>query len=511
MAVRRKMVELDDEKFVITNLILNSHLCKAVLDVTDPLFFKSKGVHIILKWVKSHYIEFNEALGSKINDYYALDAVLLDEPIKDQIANILEHLSNVQSADYEVHNIDYLVSRAITLYKKKFFENQIKIAHSFIEKGEIDRAEEALAKRFEYISLANTAKNLDDPEYIQDAISLIYKGEEEDPFFMWEDQLGQFIGRIEPGWFISFIAPPKVGKTTFLIETLIAALLMRKNVVFFSFEMPIKQILARILKRITGLCTPGGGDYYVPVFDCRANQRGFCTKPERLGIGDIVDPEGGNVRPFSKDIEWTPCAECRGTKDFDIASWKVKVEKPEIDEVSFRKMVNAFMVLYGRHCKPIFYPSKTATVVEVNRDIDALIATENFIPDLIIIDYADLFKPINGAGGGQKRLELDSIWEELRALGQSRLVGLITASQTSKNAVNSKFIRQQDIAEDFSKIAKLDRGIGIAQTEDMKELGLVNINIVADRHEEFMISHTCTVLQDLKSGQGHLDSEYFHG
>jgi hypothetical protein len=142
----------------------------------------------------------------------------------------------------------------------------------------------------------------------------------------------------------------------------------------------------------------------------------------------------------------------------------------------------------------------------MNSELDILIERENFFSDMIIADYADLIKPKSGAG--QKRLELDDIWEGLRSMGQSRQNALVTASQTNQKAVDSRYIRQTDIAEDFSKLAKVDVGIGLAHTEDMKTAGILNANIVASRHYEFQLPHTCSILQDLSSMQGHLDSEF---
>ncbi len=295
------------------------------------------------------------------------------------------------------------------------------------------------------------------------------------------------------------------------METLIAAVLQRKNVVFFSYEMPLQQINTRILKRITGMATPEGGNFDIPVFDCAKNQDGSCTLPLRTGFNDLVDRSGSNptIRSYSREIDWIPCTACRNDRrnnQYDPASWKVSLYKPAQTETEFRKKVDAFMKLYARYCRCIFHPSRSAEVSVIESELDTLIARENFIADLTVLDYADLVKAKSNIG--QKRLELDDIWESLRSLGQQRRMAVITASQTSKQAVEAKFIKQTDIAEDFSKIAKVDLGVGLAQTEDMKLAGILNANIVAYRHGPFLTSKVCTILQDNEAMQGILDSDF---
>ncbi len=506
MGVQRKYVEFDEEKLIVTNLILSTDLCKEIIVATDPMFFNSKGVKVILGWAKEHFNKYGVALGQSINEYYEINSASIDPAVKDQVGTILEHLSSIQ--DTEVHNVAYLKDRAFTLFKKKFYKAQMAAAQACIEKEDMNGAEQALAARFKYSEVISTAKKLNDVDLINSSIQYLFHDQDTDPFFRFEGRLGEFVGTIEAGWLVSFIAPPKTGKTVMLLEALVCAIMQRKNVVFFSFEMPLKQLIARLLKRITGMCMPAGGVTYVPIFDCVKNQSGICTKPERTGYGDnmnrMVDPPTFNE--YDPESSWKECNACRGTKDFEPASWKEAVAKDPVSESAFRKNVQSFMNLYAKFCRVIFYPSKTCTIQTMNAELDILIERENFFSDMIIPDYADLIKATGG--GGQKRLELDDIWEGLRTMGQSRQSAVITASQTNQKAVDSKYIRQTDIAEDFSKLAKVDIGIGLARPEEMRIAGVLNVNIVASRHYEFQLSNTCSVLQDLSAMQGHLDSEF---
>jgi len=151
-------------------------------------------------------------------------------------------------------------------------------------------------------------------------------------------------------------------------------------------------------------------------------------------------------------------------------------------------------------------PSKSVTVADIRTEVRRLRDSENFIADVIVLDYADLIKP--DASTGVKRHDLDDIWEQLRAWGQEEHVLLISASQTNRLSAEVLFIRDIHVAEDYSKIAKLDVAIGLCQSDEMKEQGLMNINKVAHRHIEYVQSHVCAVLQEMRHQQSTLDSEF---
>ena len=268
--------------------------------------------------------------------------------------------------------------------------------------------------------------------------------------------------------------------------------------------MPLIQINARVLKCVAGT-HPSDEDYDVmsPVFDCELNQNGTCEKAERAGFGTLQMED--RKLAYADAPGWVVCTNCRGTKDFDPAAWKVPVKKKKVNEADYYTKVNAFMRLYGKRCRSFFYPSKTVSVSDFENDLNALEHNENFVADVVVIDYADLIKPPRG---GEKRHNLDDIWEELRALEQRRNILLVSASQTNRGGVDAKYLREADIAEDYTKIAKLDLGIGLCQTDAMKDEGLMNLNKVVYRHGEFIQSHVCTALQELSDMQALLDTEF---
>lgn len=491
------------EKQILVNLILNNEYCRRVLPVLEPEYFRSRSAVRIISWVSDYYGSFKSAPRGHIRDIFENESQGLDPDEKDQIETVLSHIEEVISTDNQ--NIDYLVDVAYKFCKNRLIEIQVAAASKHITEGKFDLAEEALAKRFEANILMNKAVAWNDRGLIKDTISyMIHKDDPDTAFFRFPGRLGQFIGNLERAWFVAFIAPSKRGKTIYMAETIIAAIQQGLNVVFFSLEMPTKQVFARVLKCVVGN-RPSDEEYEVmsPVFDCEHNQKGKCDKSQRQGFGEIYMDD--RRLTYEEASGWQVCTECRGTIDFEPAAWKIPVKKKPLNESEYFAKSNAFMRLYGKRCRTFFYPSKTAGVADFVNDLDALEHNENFIADVVVIDYADLIKP---AKGGEKRHVLDDIWEDLRAVEQSRNLLLVTASQTNRGGKDSKYLKDTDIAEDYSKIAKLDLGIGLCQTDEMKEEGMMNFNKVVYRHGEFVQSHVCSALQELSNMQSILDSEF---
>lgn len=508
MSIKVREVAYDVEKQILVNLIISTKFCAKLVPILKLEYFKAKSTQTILSWVVDHFNNYNEAPKSKMRDYYAIEEQYLGDDLKEQVKDVLTHLDSLPVD--ENSNIDFLYDTAVGLFRKKSLENQITAAQHHLLKGDLDAVEEALDQRFVVDSTLSNAVAWNNVTAIQGAIqTMLNNYDDENAFFRYEGRLGDFIGNLNRGWFVAIIAPAKRGKTIYMVETIIAAIIRRLKVVFFSCEMPNDQIFARALQRITSE-HPGQEEATVcnPVFDCLLNQSGDCDKNQRQGYGVLQTIVAGRaVTPrYDERKDWQICTECRGTRDFIPSSWWVEVTKKPLDQGAYFKKANSFLRLYGKYVRSIFHPSKTADLKTLDNDLLALQQNENFIPDVIVIDYADLLKP--SRGNAQKRFELDDIWEGLRAMGQSRKALIVSASQSNKESATADYISATDVAEDWSKIAKLDLGIGLCQNDVMKERGQMNVNKLAFRHGTFIESRTCMVLQELSFMQSHLDSEY---
>lgn len=505
MAVQRKSLDFESEKRILINIILNDDYCSRILPLLKDDYFPSDATRTIISWVREYYESYNTAPKTHINTIFEEEGRTLEPSTLNQVQSILQHLSDV--ADTNIGNIDYLCDKAVKFLHAKDIKLKIKVAQQHIDNNQPEKAQIVLDTPFTGQDKILPVVHWGDKKYLRGVVrKMVQHSDDDKAFFRYRGRVGTFLGNIDRGWFIAFAGPAKRGKTVYLMETVLTAVLRKRNTVFISFEMPADQLHARVLKSVTGnLPNQDKRVIFSPMFDCVANQHGICALKERTGVGQLIEP-GGELPPYEEVPDWVRCEACRGTPKFIPTAWKEPVTKLQYKQEEYFKRAYAFMKMYGKYCRTIFRPSRTCTVSTLQHDLDNLIKYENFVPEIVVIDYADLMIPerVNS----QRRFDLDTVWEGLRALGQDRKVLVVSASQTNRSSADAKYVRDIDIAEDFSKIAKLDLGIGICQTPEMKLNGEMNLNKIANRHGEFVYHHTCTVLQELTHMQGILDSEF---
>ena len=111
------------------------------------------------------------------------------------------------------------------------------------------------------------------------------------------------------------------------------------------------------------------------------------------------------------------------------------------------------------------YPTKSASSVTLKAHLEKL-KRRGFNPDMIIVDYADLLKPVNRER--EKRNELESIYEELRAIAMEMECPVWTASQTNRSGLNAEIITMESISEAFNKCFVADFIFSVSRTPEDK-------------------------------------------
>jgi hypothetical protein len=90
--------------------------------------------------------------------------------------------------------------------------------------------------------------------------------------------------------------------------------------------------------------------------------------------------------------------------------------------------------------------------------------SRGFKPDLVIVDYGDLLKPPKGSYSGEKRHDLEAVFEDLRAIAISYGVHVATASQVHRASANEEVITMEAIAEAYAKCFIADFIISLSRT-----------------------------------------------
>tara|TARA_R110002110_G_scaffold146420_1_gene336404 strand:- start:1526 stop:2920 length:1395 start_codon:yes stop_codon:yes gene_type:complete len=125
------------------------------------------------------------------------------------------------------------------------------------------------------------------------------------------------------------------------------------------------------------------------------------------------------------------------------------------------------------------YPTKSASTNTIRAHLSRLIK-RGIKPGLIIVDYADLLKPV--VIRKEKRNELESIYEELRALSTEFQCPIWTASQTNRSGLSAEVITMEQISEAFNKCFVADFIFSVSRTIEDKQNNLGKIFIAKNRN-----------------------------
>jgi len=265
------------------------------------------------------------------------------------------------------------------------------------------------------------------------------------------------------------LAPPKRGKTWWLVHLAKRALLARLRTVYVTLEVSPEIIAGRLLQSFFAMPR---------------------SESESIKVPEVVRKDDKITAYHMKEA----AARIALTSKSGIA--KVKgafgLNKRHISQVG-RLMHNLTIKSY---------PTGSLKLKELETYLENLVAYERFMPDVVLLDYADLMY----IPSERYRIELGLLAKQLRGLAVERNFALATASQSNRSSVTKRLITEQDVAEDFSKIAISDVVLSYNQTGTEREAQAARLYVAAARNsrDRFQVNIT----QAYELGQFCIDSFY---
>lgn len=125
------------------------------------------------------------------------------------------------------------------------------------------------------------------------------------------------------------------------------------------------------------------------------------------------------------------------------------------------------------------YPTKSASTRSLRTHLEKL-QMRDIHPDMVIVDYGDLLRPISGKS--EKRHELESIYEEMRGLAREFNCCLWTASQTNRSGLNAEVITMESISEAFNKCFVSDFIFSLSRTVEDKQSNTGRVFVAKNRN-----------------------------
>ena len=497
--LKRKRVDTSIEKRILTGMIVSKEYLREIHPLIDMSYFQSSFARTVTEWILDFYDAYEEVPFKHIQDIYAQKKEKMEEEESNIIAKLLTNISQKYEADSTI-NVPYLVDQTEQYFKRRELEITSDNLKALLSEGDIQGAEIQIEKFRKVQKLTSNWVNPFDDKVINEAFA-----QDDTTFFQFPGQLGVFLKNFEREWLVGVAGPFKRGKTFFAIECAIIGILSGLRVVFFSLEMPARQINKRIYRRLTAFGNEEGA-YRYPMFDCELNQTGECINPNRTNSITLVD-EDGELPAYDPESNYNTCTYCRDNKinDYRVATWFEMIRRPEFSVHEVGNTLKAFQKRFKNLLRIKAYPKFTANISDMMRDLDILEHTEEYVPDLIIVDHADITSAEESHISGVEKE--DRTWIALAQMAGMRKALVIAPTQVTKDAMEARQVTSKHTARWVGKLGHVDAMIALNQTSEEKEMGVMRISFMVHRHEDFFEEANCIVLQNLALGQVNLDSE----
>lgn len=430
--LQREKIDLSIERRVLSNLIMSTPLLAKIKTVGDPSMFESTMGRAVATWVWEFFDHMGEAPGPAIKDIYRRRARELREADAELVQVFLETCSDewlpTNDKQAEEMAVGYFQERALSMLHDRIGRALANgdTSAGFLAVAEFTRPNVRVK---ESVSLFSDR----DARQISEAFN-----DDGETVFQFPGELGHVLGPFTTEDFVAFIAPAKRGKTWWLMASAFIAALKGFRVLFVSLEMSKKQMTRRFWQMMTGRSRYGETAPW-PVF--------------------VEQGEGS----------WA-------IQDREVPTKKVETAPSGIADIQ------AGIRRASRHGRLELraFPTGTLSVRGLEAEITTMETYENFTPDVIVVDSADIMD--HGNSRVEVRHQLNKTWQDLRGLGLKRGCLVITASHTGTETMDGeKDASAKNVSEDRRKVAHITKLVAINQTEAEKARGIYRISCSTTR------------------------------
>jgi hypothetical protein len=499
------------ERRIITGLIVSTEYVREIRKMWSFDYLESPTAKLLAGWCIDHFDKYGESPGRDIEGIYS--EKLLGEGIPKDRAEDIEGILEGLSEEYERghFNFAYLLDQSRAYFREQKLKRHVDAIHAKLSLGSLTDAEQ-VANSYASHQIEDEYKAID-PFASAERVRKAFE-ERSVPLIKFPKVLGEFWNdQLARDSLVALMGPEKRGKTFLLIEMAIRAIRSKCNVAFFQAgDMTENQQLRRLyiyLSEKSDMKKYCNG-LWIPVLDCLYNQLNSCRSKDREQNRAILDDEDQKLKLSDLILLYLthknhkPCHNC---KDIKGTVW-VKYREPEsplLWKDAFKKG-REWRKQNDHRFKLCTCPNETLTITEINSLLNIWEHQEGFVPDVIVIDYADILAPDPDCSRLDFRHQQNKIWQRLRKLSQEKHCLVITATQASATSYKKDSLSLDDFSEDKRKYAHVTAMYGLNQTIDEKRIGLMRISPLVVREDDFITSDEVKILQRLQIGKPFLGS-----
>lgn len=440
------------ERRVLAGLVMNSAVCGklAALPQRD---FASPAARDIAELCVAYYQRHGKAPRKNVVGLVAAWAEAGRD--KESVRNV-ERLIDYAAAEGQGLNSAYLVDEASILFNHNRAKAAITKAQGFLGLGKTEEALAALQVSRVEAGTSSITWPMNDPA----EADLTFAENQGESLIRYKGGLGQFFGTdLQPGCFLAFLAREGLGKSHWLLDMAYMALRQRRRVAYFQVgDMTRQQVNLRIYSRLARQ------PYRSPAV--KGNQQQW---PCVIQYPSKLTDEGGT--------EWEPLT-------FEHALGGTAAKEAQI---KFAKTLGTDRKLFALSC----HANQSINVHQLKGVLREM-EREDFIPEIIFVDYADNLTTPNPKLDQRDQIALT--WDLLRSVAMERHCLLVTATQANRVGYNVKTLQMEHISEEKRKIAHVTMLVGINQQPAEKKIGMYRLNCLKNRNSDYNPHRCCYTL-----------------
>lgn len=428
------------ERQILIGMIVDTIILGQINSKWQPKMFRSSWANLIAEWCLKYYKKYKRAPKFQIENLYShWVSQAKNNSTIDIIDKFLGSLSDEYENLKEESNSDYVIDVASKYFNQVKIERLMETVQDDIDIGKINKAHNHLSSynRIE-MGAGGGVDVFQDEEVLKEA----FAGRSE-PLIQYPGVLGDFFSNsLERAGFISFIGPEKRGKSFWLLDIAFRAVYQRRRVAFFEAgDMGQNQVMRRFMTRAT----------MHPAYPCIVDYPVKIYKNAKGGVFVRT-----REKEFTTKLSWRKAKRACNL----IMRKKIKSKK------SFFKLSS--------------HPTTTLSVNNIQSILQDW-GRQDWVPDVIVIDYADILNMNYAKIEG--RDAINETWKQLRSLSQKYYCLVVTATQSDSASYHTRLIDMSNFSNDKRKAGHVTGMIGLNQTPTEKRKNIMRLNWAVDMRD----------------------------
>lgn len=455
-----------EERRILTGMIVDEVVLGRIAEKwgRDGLF-RSRWANVVGGWCVAYFGRYGKAPRSDVEGLYESWADRTnDENTTELVYKFLEGLSKDYEGEAEDTNPDYLVDVAGEHFNAVRLEQMAEVVAGHVKSGEVGKALDTVSK-WDKVEMGAGAgiDVLNDEGAIREAFETVA-----DPLITYPGALGKFFGdQLGRDEFVAITGATGRGKTWWLMDIAWMGIRQGRRVAFFEVgDMSQNQIMRRLMCRLTQHPIKPPYTFEVPVEVSRDGGQ---------PVADVIT----ETRSYDGPLQWG--------KAWKTCKKKMRRRKQPLLRLSV-------------------HPNSSINVEGIAGTLNVW-ERAGWVPDVVIIDYADILAMPAGYTPGDREA-INATWKDLRSLSQRRHILVVTATQADAASYTASTITRSNFSDDRRKNDHVTGMLGINATEEEQGMGVFRLNWTKRREEAYIESRCVHVAGCLHIGRPHIVSTF---